>query len=393
MDRTAEGFSRVKTKKQKLDIIWSKRLAGLQCLVAGVFAAGVLTGGGYMAWPYLQPSVSVAVSEASNRTESPLILGGGPAPAVSLTLPQRQEEKQAVGKKKEALSGHRIVVHLPSRKLDYYQGEHLIKTYPVAVGKPSTPTPTGSYVIERKEVNPWWYPPKDRGKVVPSGPSNPLGYRWMEFAPMYGIHGTNTPWEIGGAVSNGCIRMREGDVEELYDQVPRGTLVHIVYDMVRVHQEKDGMVTVGLYPDIYGYSRPLSVELVQQRLAEAGFKGLVPDETVKRLLREERGRQVPVLQVSRVKINGKWAEGYAVRVDSQVLVPVWPAASLLKAQVFWQPGDSQVQVGDTKVSAFVKGEVLYVTLGGLQQLFGGMWLWHPVENVRELVLPNWGGNG
>ena len=110
----------------------------------------------------------------------------------------------------------RIEVNLSLRRLQLFRGAELINTYPVAIGKPSTPTPTGSYHITRKIVNP--------GGV--------LGTRWMELSipssgGRYGIHGTSQPWSIGKAVSKGCIRMYNHDVEQVFDMVRIGTPVKI----------------------------------------------------------------------------------------------------------------------------------------------------------------------
>jgi len=105
-----------------------------------------------------------------------------------------------------------IIINLPSRTLQLYYGNTMSKEYYVAIGKPSTPTPMGNFYIVSKERDPIWIPPGSN-YVVMSGPDNPLGYRWMEFLPLYGIHGTNAPWTIGMAVSNGCVRMREEEAE------------------------------------------------------------------------------------------------------------------------------------------------------------------------------------
>ncbi|MEF8787559.1 MAG: L,D-transpeptidase, partial [Planctomycetota bacterium] len=59
-----------------------------------------------------------------------------------------------------------------------------------------------------------------------------LGVRWMGFkdkpeASGYGIHGTNDPSSIGTQCSNGCIRMRNEAVKELFTFVTKGTRVTI----------------------------------------------------------------------------------------------------------------------------------------------------------------------
>ncbi|OPY58685.1 MAG: putative L,D-transpeptidase YkuD [Pelotomaculum sp. PtaU1.Bin035] len=110
--------------------------------------------------------------------------------------------------------GSYISINLTTRQLSFYEGDRLIKTYPVGVGKPSTPTPTGDFTVISKVMYP--------GGV--------LGSRWMGLSipkGNYGIHGTNNPSSIGGYVSNGCIRMYNQDVEELFPKVVIGLPVNI----------------------------------------------------------------------------------------------------------------------------------------------------------------------
>ncbi|MQL53235.1 L,D-transpeptidase family protein [Desulfofundulus thermobenzoicus] len=112
-------------------------------------------------------------------------------------------------------TGTHLLVETDRRRLHHFQGDSLVRTYPVAVGKPSTPTPTGNYHVVYKMLNP--------GGV--------LGSRWMGLdipGGNYGIHGTNNPDSIGRAVSNGCIRMHNHHVEELFPRVQIGTAVRIV---------------------------------------------------------------------------------------------------------------------------------------------------------------------
>lgn len=111
--------------------------------------------------------------------------------------------------------GSHILINLASRRLSFFEGSRPVKTYPVGVGKPSTPTPTGNYSVIEKIIN----------------PGGALGTRWMGLSipgGRYGIHGTNNPSSIGGYVSNGCIRMHNKDVEELFPRVEIGTPVEIV---------------------------------------------------------------------------------------------------------------------------------------------------------------------
>ena len=118
-----------------------------------------------------------------------------------------------------------IIISIPDRKLVLFKNGHVDKVYDVAVGKPSTPSPKGEFQIINRIPRPTWYGP---GKVVAPGQDNPLGTRWMGLsAPGYGIHGTNAPSSIGKAASHGCIRMRQRDVEELFELVSEGVAVEI----------------------------------------------------------------------------------------------------------------------------------------------------------------------
>ena len=72
-----------------------------------------------------------------------------------------------------------------------------------------------------------------KGRILPvhmeGGPANPLGARALYLgSTLYRIHGTNQPWTIGGAVSSGCIRMRNEDVVDLYERVDVGTKVVVM---------------------------------------------------------------------------------------------------------------------------------------------------------------------
>jgi lipoprotein-anchoring transpeptidase ErfK/SrfK len=119
-----------------------------------------------------------------------------------------------------------IVVSPEDRKLALVENGQVVKVYPVAVGKPSTPSPAGTFTIARRAANPTYH---HDGKTIPPGPGNPVGTRWMGLSiPGYGIHGTNEPRSIGKAASHGCIRMARADLEDLYSQVQVGDTVELV---------------------------------------------------------------------------------------------------------------------------------------------------------------------
>jgi lipoprotein-anchoring transpeptidase ErfK/SrfK len=85
----------------------------------------------------------------------------------------------------------------------------------------------GTFKITSKLANPVWF--KAGVVVPPESPENVLGSRWLGFDnPGYGIHGTIEPQTIGQQITQGCVRMLNKDVEELYAIVPVGTEVEIV---------------------------------------------------------------------------------------------------------------------------------------------------------------------
>jgi lipoprotein-anchoring transpeptidase ErfK/SrfK len=119
-----------------------------------------------------------------------------------------------------------IVISLEDRKLALVENGQVVKVYPVAVGKPSSPSPVGTFTIARRVANPTYH---HDGKTIPPGPTNPVGTRWMGLSIKgYGIHGTNEPKSIGKAASHGCIRMAKADLEDLYPQVQAGDMVEFV---------------------------------------------------------------------------------------------------------------------------------------------------------------------
>lgn len=104
--------------------------------------------------------------------------------------------------------------------------DEIFKTYIVSTGMNNS-TPTGTFKIINKLKNPTWF---KAGAVVPPGsPENILGSRWLGFdLPGYGIHGTTDPQTLGKQVTQGCVRMSNSDIEELYAIIPVGTEVIIV---------------------------------------------------------------------------------------------------------------------------------------------------------------------
>jgi lipoprotein-anchoring transpeptidase ErfK/SrfK len=133
---------------------------------------------------------------------------------------------EAFAQDKQARPARRIVVSIPDRKLAVLESGKVVRIFPTAVGKPSTPSPAGAYNIVQRIPDPTWY---TKGKIIPPGKANPLGTRWLGLSVSgYGIHGTNSPASIGHNVSHGCIRMNNRDVEQLFEMVAIGDAVELV---------------------------------------------------------------------------------------------------------------------------------------------------------------------
>ncbi len=118
-----------------------------------------------------------------------------------------------------------LLVSIPDHQMALIENGQVKKVYAVATGKQTTPSPTGSFHIVVRVVDPTYY---HEGNVIAPGPHNPLGTRWMGLDRKgYGIHGTNAPQSIGKSASHGCIRMAKGDLEELFSLVKAGDEVEI----------------------------------------------------------------------------------------------------------------------------------------------------------------------
>jgi lipoprotein-anchoring transpeptidase ErfK/SrfK len=151
--------------------------------------------------------------------------------AISALAEEKTRCDATINKNKADLNqDRRIVISLQDRKLALLVGDQIIKIWDTAVGAESSPSPSGNFVIVNRLNQPYYYHP---GKVIPSGPSNPLGTRWLGLSLKgFGIHGTNAPGSIGKKASHGCIRMRNRDIEELFKWVKAG-------DAVEIYPERD----------------------------------------------------------------------------------------------------------------------------------------------------------
>ncbi len=156
-----------------------------------------------------------------------------------------------------------LVINLPELNLYYFKNGVYQRRYALAVGKPSWPTPTGTYEIFEKRKNPIWnVPPSIQEEMeetgqrviekVPPGPKNPLGKFYMgTTAAGVGIHATNRPWSVGYFVSHGCIRMLPNEIEQLFPQISVGTPVKIIYRPIKIAVTPQGKVYLEANLNIY----------------------------------------------------------------------------------------------------------------------------------------------
>jgi lipoprotein-anchoring transpeptidase ErfK/SrfK len=119
----------------------------------------------------------------------------------------------------------RILVDLSDRRVTLYRRGKRVLTAPAAIGSRATPTPTGSFYVNQRLIPYDKSGPFGPGAVGISAFSNVLT-GWTQGGPI-AIHGTNAPWSIGKAVSNGCIRIPNPLLRKVFAQAFSGTPVVI----------------------------------------------------------------------------------------------------------------------------------------------------------------------
>jgi lipoprotein-anchoring transpeptidase ErfK/SrfK len=128
-----------------------------------------------------------------------------------------------------------IVIDTPNKLLYLVESGGKAMRYGIGVGRPGF-TWSGEHKITAKKEWPDWVPPQEMLErqpylphFMPGGPGNPLGARALYLgSTLYRIHGTTEDWTIGTNVSSGCIRLRNADVEDLYNRVKVGTKVVVM---------------------------------------------------------------------------------------------------------------------------------------------------------------------
>lgn len=155
-----------------------------------------------------------------------------------------------------------LVINLPERGIFYFRHGEFRQFYPIAIGMAGRfQTPQGNFTITSLSKDPVWFPPEWAGRkeeMVPPGPDNPLGDRWIGISsPGIGIHSTTSPLSIGQAVSHGCMRMYPRAVHELFPLLELGWPVRIEYETAKLGSDPaTGSYWIATFPDVYRQSAP-----------------------------------------------------------------------------------------------------------------------------------------
>lgn len=174
--------------------------------------------------------------------------------------------------------GNEILINLPQRMLFFFRDGNLAGAYPVGLGKPTWPTPTGQFHVVQLHRNPFWTVPisiqeelRREGEVVltkvPPGLDNPLGKYWIGLSlPGYGIHGTNAPPSVYHFQSHGCIRLQPEDIEKLFPEIKIGATGQIIYAPVLLAVLDEGRIYLEVNQDVY--SKGVNALQMLKELAE-----------------------------------------------------------------------------------------------------------------------------
>ncbi|WDZ78521.1 L,D-transpeptidase [Ensifer adhaerens] len=210
----------------------------MKTILAALIATSFFTGAAPLAMASDAAPITVAsLDSATVKTSSLQLLSKGSAKAKTArrNISQSPIPRELVAFSEAAAPGT-IIVDNSERRLYHVLGGGVAVKYAVSVGR-SGFLWTGTNTVSRKAEWPTWVPPEKmrvreakKGKILPAsmkgGIDNPLGARAMYLgSSIYRIHGTNQPSSIGKAMSSGCIRMANEDVEHLYASVEIGATV------------------------------------------------------------------------------------------------------------------------------------------------------------------------
>jgi L,D-transpeptidase ErfK/SrfK len=192
-----------------------------------------------------------------------------------------------------------MVINIPQRMLFYLPKNGALRHYPVGLGKPDWPTPTGGFTVAVKEENPVWDVPlsiqeemRRDGKAVqtcvPPGPDNPLGKHWLGLSiGGYGIHGTIAPASIFQFQTHGGIRLHSDDIAELFNDVPRGTAGTLIYQRLLLARVGD-RIFLEVHRDSY-HRQPNILEAFAQTIKLENLDAKVDWQLAEAIMQKQAG--------------------------------------------------------------------------------------------------------
>jgi L,D-transpeptidase ErfK/SrfK len=194
--------------------------------------------------------------------------------------------------------GRQIIVNTGEMRLYFFKTPTQVYTFPIGMGVLDFRTPSGTFRVINKKVNPAWHIPKSLQKkygmaVMPPGEDNPLGEFKLTLSwGDYGIHGTAMPLGVGRLVSHGCTRLYPEHIKRLFPMVPVGASVEYIYEPAKIGF-RDGRVFLSVHEDVYFKIRSMLLHvlgLIEQR----GLTDLVNMNKVLQTVEEQTGAVVDI---------------------------------------------------------------------------------------------------
>jgi L,D-transpeptidase ErfK/SrfK len=194
--------------------------------------------------------------------------------------------------------GRQIIVNTGEMRLYYFRTPTQVYTFPIGMGVLDFRTPSGTFRVINKKVNPAWHIPKSlQAKygmaVMPPGEDNPLGEFKLTLSwGDYGIHGTAMPLGVGRLVSHGCTRMYPEHIKKLFPMVPVGASVEYIYEPAKIGF-RDGRVFLSVHEDIYFNIRSMLLHVLSM-LEQRGLSDQVNMTKVMQTVEEQNGAVVDI---------------------------------------------------------------------------------------------------
>lgn len=250
-----------------------------------------------------------------------------------------------------------VIINIPAFTLYLYENGLMVRAYPIGVGNELKPSILGRTEVINRVENPTYYPVRwwERGlEPIPPGPDNPVGTRWIGLGfSGYGIHGTNNPDSVGKAMSSGCIRMYNHDVEELMDLIRVGTPVTIIYQTILVNQDPLlSTRSIIIHPDIYTNGSN-TIGNIKKLLEQRNWTDVFYP-AVEGFLQDPTGKAQPLPIIVDCLVNGEAMA--AVKYGNNVYLPLASVAN--------------PQEVDQRFSDQIYWDQLYVNIVELAEKFG-----------------------